>query len=101
MKMLRTLREDALKSTQEREQFALSSFTERSAELDKKLRSVRIPIQSGDPASEESSSTPCESFRNAVTACYKEHGSGDVLACSSQVEAFTECAKQLCNVSQE
>lgn len=96
MQLLHTLKKDALKSALEREESAHLAFSDRSTELDEKLRRVDVAVES---TSADGSPKPCESFRNAVTACYKENASGNILACAPQVEAFTECAKQLCNIT--
>lgn len=95
MKLLRTIKEEALTAAHQREQNAVSSLFDRCAQLDDELRNVNMACLSAGTHSGK----PCETFRNAVTACYKEHGSDGILCCSAKVEAFSECAKQLCHVA--
>lgn len=94
MQLLKSIKEDALKSANEREQNAHTILADVSAKLDERLSNLNVPRTSPS----EDDPKPCASLRTAVTACYKENGIESALACTSQVEAFTECAKQLCSM---
>lgn len=96
MNWLKSFKEEELKKAHEREQSAQSTLVDVSSKLDEQFEKLKIQTNS---ANDSSAPKPCESFRNAVVQCYEQHGSTNVLACSSQVDAFTECAKQLCNLS--
>lgn len=95
MKLLESLKEEELKKAHEREESVQSTLLDVSSKLDDQFSKLDI---STDPKT-SAGPKPCESFRNAVMQCYEEHGRTNALVCSSQVQAFTECAKQLCNLS--
>lgn len=95
MTMLQSLKDETVKQAQEREETAHMTLEEAVAKLDDQLSKLNMPIA----ATTNNQPKPCESLRAAVLSCYSDHTSKNVLACTNQVEAFTECAKQLCNVT--
>lgn len=92
--MLKSLKQQQVKEAYEREQKAELALVESGEKLQEKLRSFGYPSNVSGRAPE-----PCENFRNAIATCYRVNGKDNPLACAGEVEAFTECAKQLSKVS--
>lgn len=98
MNLLKSVREDSLRSAHERETNAHTLLKQASDRLDSQLKTLKVPFSVS--SDDEHQPKPCESFRVAVTDCYRRNvETGDILACTSEVRAFTECAKQLCDIS--
>lgn len=95
MQLLQSIKENALKSAHDREQDAQTTLAGESDKLDEQLKNLNIPLKS----LAEDHPKPCDSLRAAVAECYKRQGPENALFCTSEVEAFTECAKHLCSVS--
>jgi len=93
--MFRGLKEEQVKEAYQREQTEQMALLESSEKLRAKLDSLHIPVDQP-----EDTEKPCASFREAIATCYRVNGKSNPLACVSDVEAFTECAKQLSKISQ-
>lgn len=86
-----------VKASQEREAHEIEqthrlAAVESAKKIEAKLSSLNV-ISASDVAAK-----PCAVFRSAITACYKQNGKENPLACAAEVEAFTECAKQLSRI---
>lgn len=93
--LLRRVKEEAVKEAYEREQTEHTALAEHAQQLRAKLVALNVPLDEPDAPGK-----PCASFRDAILACYKVNGKSNPLACVGDVEAFTECAKQLSRISQ-
>ncbi|CAN8061763.1 unnamed protein product [Agarophyton chilense] len=91
--MLREIKELQLREADEREQKAREALSNSVTTLDKKLNSLNFP---NGPSETQK---PCAAFRDRITTCYKVNGKENPLACAGEVEAFSECAKQLSRIS--
>lgn len=94
MKLLRRLKEEQLNDARAREDAAKLALKERGKELQEKLNALNFPHGSASDGRR-----PCESFREAITTCYRANGKENPLACTGEVEAFAECARQLSKIS--
>lgn len=93
--MFREIKEAQLKDVHELEEAERSALVESGKKLQEKLRGLNFPGNTSSAATH-----PCASFRDAITVCYRVNGKDNPLACVAEVEAFTECAKQLSRISQ-
>lgn len=93
--MFREVKEAQLKEVHELEQAERIAIEESGKKLQGKLSALNFPTNTSSAAAQ-----PCASFRDAITVCYKVNGKDNPLACVAEVEAFTECAKQLSRISQ-
>lgn len=93
--MFREVKEAQLKETHELEQAERSALEESGRKLQDKLTALNFPVNTSSAEVQ-----PCGSFRDAITVCYRVNGKDNPLACVAEVEAFTECAKQLSRISQ-
>ncbi|KAI0560039.1 hypothetical protein FGB62_127g13 [Gracilaria domingensis] len=93
MVMLREMKDSQLKEADEREQKAREALTSSVTALDKKLNDLNFPSGASETFK------PCAAFRERITTCYKVNGKDNPLACAGEVEAFSECAKQLSRIS--
>lgn len=93
MALIREMKELQLKEADEREKQSQEVLNQSVNALDKKLRSLHFPDGTA------TATKPCASFRERITACYKVNGKDNPLACAGEVEAFSECARQLSRIS--
>lgn len=90
--MYRELKEAQVKQVHQLEQAERLAVLSSAQLLDDKLSSLNFPLNASTPVK------PCATFRDAITQCYKANGKDNPLACAGQVEAFSECAKQLTRI---
>lgn len=90
--MISEIKKAQLQEALEMEQAEREAVLETGKALQEKLASLNFTGKSP-------SAMPCASFRDDITVCYKVNGKDNPLACVAQVEAFTECAKQLSKLS--
>lgn len=83
------MKEAQLKEVHELEQTHRRAVLESAKQLEERLGQLNFPTKSSVTMK------PCATFREAITTCYKANGKDNPLACTGEVEAFTECAKQL------
>lgn len=93
--MFRDMKEAQLREAHELEQAEQIAIEESGKKLQESLSALNFP---SDSSSEQSQ--PCAAFREAITLCYRVNGKDNPLACLADVEAFTECARQLSRISQ-
>lgn len=91
--LYREVKEAHLKEAHELEQTHRLAVLDSAKQLEEKLDQLNFPT---DPSVLVK---PCATFREAITTCYKANGKDNPLACAGEVEAFTECAKQLSRLS--
>lgn len=93
--MFREVKEAQLKDAHELEQAERIALEESGRKLQEKLSALNFPANSSSETSK-----PCGELREAITVCYRVNGKDNPLACLADVEAFTECARQLSRISQ-
>lgn len=90
--MFSEVKKAQLKEAHELEQAERLALVKSGKVLEDKLAKLNFPTKGPR-------TLPCASFRDAITVCYKVNGKDNPLACVAQVEAFTECAKQLSRIN--
>lgn len=78
-----------MREAHELEQTHRLAVLDSAKQLEERLEQLNFPTKSSATAK------PCATFREAITTCYKANGKENPSACADEVEAFTECAKQL------
>lgn len=87
--MLRSLKEKSAKEAVEKTHAAKQALDREAAALESKLQQMTANLK----ASPED--LPCARLRKETLECFRGEGPGHPLACSSQVEAFTACARNV------
>lgn len=94
MTMLREMREGLLNEAKDRELRAHQVLAESVDKLQARLTTINFPDGKSNQGPQ-----PCADFRERITTCYKVNGKDNPLACAGEVEAFTECARQLSRIN--